>query len=1013
VNDTRFDVFRFVNQRPVSRVTPGKPPAIFVEAYGRGEYEGELHQRVRQGLRDSDRTTVTAIEQFIDDTDLFRGAVADIDPPIPELDRFLATRRDRAKGKPVLDQLKDHKRLSRLVTNPEYLLERSRVSDSLLAVVLSARFLAFQRAELLRAITLYGFLEWLVRLKEKAEDLSADEVEATITSMLVILPGDVFPETSFGSVPADEQRLNPYEDRYQRSLTSDDADRELPEGHVGESPVEEQLRNQLRDTQDAIEGLWRASREEATTRRSEAEEPQPNESEPSTTIATLNADPFLVTESVLRRLDHNTKRVVTSVVGADEEITVPMVVERLQAELARAAEAVPDGGAHMVMSGSAVPLTSLSGRSSHAGRDGRPLGFRRPVLARAPAIGDLLVVRQQLVAYEAGEVAHIENVLIGERRRRAHRFFDLIEQTTTTERETEEEREKDLQTTERFELQQESSQTIQNDSQMQAGATVTASYGPTVSVTGNVGYATNSSRAEATRTASDYAKDVTQRSAERIRERVLERRVVTTKRTITEDNEHRFDNTDGEEHIRGVYRWVDKVYDSQMYNYGARLLLEVAVPEPAAFHIYALASRQPPGVTLAQPPVPVNPFTNQPLKPSDINEATYPVLVAIHQPSGVRPPPPEYVIAAGVFEKGVKENFQSNAPGSAEFGFKATKEVAVPKGYAAVGGTATVLSPVWTNPPSSGSGGGGNSNMVVRQGGWLGPTNARAVIAVAGSHVTLPKHRDAYYTPFTLQSELSGEVPVAFMIEDTPGFAVAIRLACKRTPATFATWQLETYELIMRAYYAQKADYDARLAAAIGQDPTARGRNPRENADTIRTELKRWAIEAVTQPAWSRFDAMNPGDPSTQQLPSVDWLDAYSEGEAVQFVEQSIEWEQMTYLFYPYFWGRQERWPTASLLTDPDPLYAAFLRAGYARVVLPVRRGFESTVCFFLATGRLWSGGPAPWVNHPLYIPLAAELRAAQALPDGGIQEGAPWELRLPTTLVWLQDDAQLPRTTP
>ena len=39
--------------------------------------------------------------------------------------------------------------------------------------------------------------------------------------------------------------------------------------------------------------------------------------------------------------------------------------------------------------------------------------------------------------------------------------------------------------------------------------------------------------------------------------------------------------------ISGIYRWVDKIYEAQVYNYGLReALIEVVVPEPAALLRY-------------------------------------------------------------------------------------------------------------------------------------------------------------------------------------------------------------------------------------------------------------------------------------------------------------------------------------------------------------------------------------------------------------------------------------------
>jgi hypothetical protein len=60
---------------------------------------------------------------------------------------------------------------------------------------------------------------------------------------------------------------------------------------------------------------------------------------------------------------------------------------------------------------------------------------------------------------------------------------------------------------------------------------------------------------------------------------------------------------------------------------------------------------------------------------------------------------------------------------------------------------------------------------------------------------------------------------------------------------------------------------------------------------------------------------------------------------------------------YPYFWGRQSTWLKHIDIRDGDLEFEDFLKAGFARVVLPVRPGFESVhlrkFCDLRQTGPL------------------------------------------------------------
>jgi hypothetical protein len=52
---------------------------------------------------------------------------------------------------------------------------------------------------------------------------------------------------------------------------------------------------------------------------------------------------------------------------------------------------------------------------------------------------------------------------------------------------------------------------------------------------------------------------------------------------------------------------------------------------------------------------------------------------------------------------------------------------------------------------------------------------------------------------------------------------------------------------------------------------------------------------------------MMPGDSTTDPpiYPEIDITEARSEGKYIQFLEQPFEWDEITYLFYSYFWGEK------------------------------------------------------------------------------------------------------------
>src|SRR5690606_38166979 len=78
---------------------------------------------------------------------------------------------------------------------------------------------------------------------------------------------------------------------------------------------------------------------------------------------------------------------------------------------------------------------------------------------RIAGIGDLIVVRESHKRYEAEEIAHIENILPLEERVRQHRSVRTTESIFEQETQQESESERDLRTSDRFELQSESERT--------------------------------------------------------------------------------------------------------------------------------------------------------------------------------------------------------------------------------------------------------------------------------------------------------------------------------------------------------------------------------------------------------------------------------------------------------------------------------------------------------------------------------------------------------------------------
>jgi hypothetical protein len=129
----------------------------------------------------------------------------------------------------------------------------------------------------------------------------------------------------------------------------------------------------------------------------------------------------------------------------------------------------------------------------------------------------------------------------------------------------------------------------------------------------------------------------------------------------------------------------------------------------------------------------------------------------------------------------------------------------------------------------------------------------------------------------------------------------------------------------------------------------------------------------------------------------------------LRFFEQVFEWEHMMCLLCPYYWGRRTTRYDQALADNPDPLFAEFLKAGAARVVIPCARSWEGDLPYFLMTSQIWGSGAMPEITDTDYPPITEEIRDRDETPGTEVPQGDPWAVLLPTTLIRLRADDTLP----
>lgn len=618
--------------------------------------------------------------------------------------------------------------------------------------------------------------------------------------------------------------------------------------------------------------------------------------------------------------------------------------------------------------------------------------------------GDLKVVKMKLLGYEPTDIADIQHVMGFEKRERTHRRLRRFEETFTEEFEREEEKLRELEKNERFQIEQQTQEVVRSETKFEAGAEISAGFGP-VQIGAYARFSTSQSKEETDTYSTNYAKDVMERSLDRIIERVRSERITKTLEESEETNKHGFDNTEAE-NISGIYWWLNKSYRAKVVNYGKRLWYEFIIPQPASFFILAQRDHLENHVMPEEPETPKHPAnSDEDLKPKDIDRTNYLDLVQQYGVDGIKPPPKETV-------RLVKTISRDTEP---ERNFAIVdNDLEIPDGYVV-------------------------DDLLPRIIDILLSSDSYKITAFAGRKWVNTKTNGVWADGGSEPIGVSGRVPIAILGHGIAAFTAVTEVICKLTDEGFQAWQLDVYRAIMNAYLKEKQNFEEKVAAAqIEQSVKIAGKNPLINRQLIIDELIRGCITL-----WTGFNfdgvpmiSQNEGANPPANFPRINIDNTLELIPEISFIHQAFDWFNLTFEFYPYFWARKKDWLDIYSLEDKDPLFTDFLRAGAARVLVPVHLEATQAVLYYQATGNLQLDGDIPMFEPPdindtlitntfdgepeteleLYNAYMEELRG-QDLSDNidkdiEILADDPdtWVIEEPTSLLWLQaDGSELP----
>ena len=597
-----------------------------------------------------------------------------------------------------------------------------------------------------------------------------------------------------------------------------------------------------------------------------------------------------------------------------------------------------------------------------------PLGFGLKQIG----IADYKKVEQSVQCYVEGEVANIENIMARERREKTTRKLTRNENTQSNSSNTEKEQITDTIATNRFEMHTEVANIIQENQDMATTANLDTNYFDL-----SASFATHTSNEESIQTAITQSKEITEKATDRISTKVNQERIVKIIEEFEEHNLHEFDNRKGDKHVVGVYRWVDKVYKNQLYNYGKRLMFEFMIPEPSRLHLLGMKENITLGTTIVKPIDPrlfVDPqgsLLQLNLKDYKlVNDFSAKYWAGIYNVEITNNLDLQINISHSFSDKGLGIDYEGVGRLSGVYN---NNDLKIPENYQAVyvKGNINVGAGVY----------------------YGGPVYTSSKIYICGQLVS-----GTVNLPL---ENIRKNIAISGVFWDARGVSGSLEVTCERTPEAKQQWQIDTFKAIITAYEEHLKKYETRLEIENAKAKLIKETNSGfyrqiENV-VLRKNCISYIIDQTTTAKNTYGKSMTSGSNFGNYEVTVNKnLDDYAA--LVKFIEQSFEWDIMSYNFYPFYWGNRQNWSQLYQNDNNDALFRSFLQSGMARVIITVRPGFEEAVRFYMQTGQIWNGGAVPVIEDKLFMSIVDELRK----PEGN-KEGKAWVSRVPTSLTILQ----------
>jgi hypothetical protein len=524
--------------------------------------------------------------------------------------------------------------------------------------------------------------------------------------------------------------------------------------------------------------------------------------------------------------------------------------------------------------------------------------------------------------------------------------------------------------TDNTELTQSTTSQIQHNNQFNVTGTVSGGI-PIISGSTTTTFGAQGSDSQSATDSRKHAVTITQKASSRSKQEHKTTISTKTDTGTSETTTRILKNSSPVNPIRIDYFSMMRKWQVRLYRYGLRLTYDVVIPEPAAAMRSAYAQ-------LSNLRAALGPF-NFPLKPSEITNNTF-----------AGESQPHYRVLADLYGTMVPDYPAAPAPirpnGNLQTDGTWTffqLEFDVPAGY--------VIGDVFLNT-QIGDRPGPNIDF-----GVLGSS-----YSTGGKPNALIINSDQIFDTGGggFLRGASGHQVVTFFFHYADKAWVGLIANLEPSPDKLSQWQTDVWNALYNAaqmkYLSEQQNIQAQISQIENQlanvdTLTLR----REEGDEIMKGVLRFLLgagfefmpDAVINAIVASKGDVTHGVNFTGNTIGLDPTDLalvrlYED--TVRFINQAIEWENVVTFLYSYFWDIPTSWDFIRQIRHPDATRQAFLRAGSARVVLTIRKGWEESWVRFEDTFD------ASGLTKSPYLPIAQEIAAYDDRNYPGIPAANP-----------------------